>query len=722
MSGCTYFSSEEWRKRLLEDIERVWNPRDVFEIVDTDSSSRRKHNKETELLATLEAVGLSEDDLFAAWADEHEIELRESCPHPEIADGRCLFHLPVEHPQKTKVDLVEHVIELIREESDGDRTKYFVGAKFGSLALSHRQLEGHNKQPIQLAHCSADQLDLTKSNVRSDIMAVGARINTFDASNAVFQGELTFVGAECSNVTWPTVTCHAQADFRHARFRNEATFEQTQFSRRVNFADAVFEDRVDFDRAVFEGAAVFTATVFETVVFSEARFGGIAEFDETCFRGNVNFAGDEFIKRASFEDASFHKRADFTDRVFRHVASFEAASFGGEGIFKRIRIEGQVAFDEATFDEGLRFNKARIDGRANFNEIVVDGRASLSDIDFGSDVSFSDAVFKGTVTFMWTQFSETASFENTSFQQKVDFTLAEFNRLTDFSDATFDAETIFKATHFEAAIVFDGAVFHEAVTFEKARLAYASFDETEAAVPIPIVNAVVTAGTFVQPRGGVTYYNFTNSTIGDVMFEGPRDVFERVRFHRTTFDGFDFSHHTRALAVNEWCIHQWDKSDTTDSPSALQDTYLKAKNGADDIGQNTAAAEFFLLEMYYKRQTHRELACDIDRPLNARISSLLQYAYNLTFSVTAGYGERPSRTALSSITTIGLFAGLFQLVAGLPLEIALYLRISLQAFVALVLGDVPTASSFQLLSALEAFIGAFFIALFVFTLTRSVNR
>ncbi|WP_436347104.1 pentapeptide repeat-containing protein [Natronorubrum sp. FCH18a] len=711
MSGCTYFSSEEWRKRLLADTERIWDPRDVFEIADTDSISSREHSRETELLATLEAVGLSEDDLFAAWAAEHEIELRESCPHPEIADERCLFHLPVDHPQKTEADLAERVIELVREESAGDRAKYFVGAKFGALSLSYRRLESHDKQPIQLAHCSADRLDLTKSNVQNDVVAVGAKINTFEASHAAFQGVLAFTGTEFSSVTWPNVTCHARADFRHARFRDEITFEYARLKRRADFADAVFEDRVDFGRAVFEGAAVFTATAFETAVFSEARFDGIAEFDGTCFRGNGDFTGDESIKRASFEDAVFYKRADFADRVFRHAATFEAASFGGEGIFDRIRIEGQVTF-----------NKAQIDGRAHFKEIVVDEQASLSDIDFGSNVSFSDAVFKGTVTFMWTQFPETASFENASFQQETDFTLAEFHRLTDFSDATFDAKTTFEATHFEAAIAFDRAVFHGSVTFENVRLAYASFDETEAAVPIPVVNAVVTAGTFVQPRDGATYYDFTDSTIANVTFQGPRNVFERVRFHRTTFDGFDFSHHTRALAVNEWRLHQWDGSATTDSPSALQDTYLKAKNGADDMGQNTAAAEFFLLEMYYKRQVHRELASDADRPLAARISSLLQYTYNLTFSITAGYGERPSRTALSSVATIGLFAGLFQSVAGPPLETALYLRISLQAFVALILGDVPTASSFQLLSALEAFIGAFFIALFVFTLTRSVNR
>ena len=723
MSGCTYFSSEEWRERFLADIERVWSPRDVFEIADTNSTFDREHGGETELRATLEAVGLSVDDLFAAWAAEHDIERRESCPHPEVADGRCLFHLPVDHPQKTETDLAERVIELVREESADDRAKYFVGAKFGALSLSHRRLEGHDEQPIQLAHCSADRLDLTNSSVRTDIVAVGARIDTFDASRGAFQGALAFTGAEFSSVTWPTVTCRARADFRRARFREKVTFERARFGRRADFAGAAFEDGVDFAGAVFEGDAAFTATAFETAVFRGARFDGSAEFDGARFRGNADFAGDEFTKRASFDDASFHGRADFADRVFRHAATFEAASFGGEAVFERIRIEGQVTFDEATFDDGMGFNKARIDGRADFKEIVVDGRASLSDIDFGSSVSFSNAVFDGTVTFMWTTFSETASFENASFRRDADFTLAEFHRLTDFSDATFDAETTFEATHFEAAIAFDETVFRGAVTFEKARLAYVSFDETEAAAPVPIVDdAVVTAGTVVQPSDGATYYDFTDATIGDVTFEGSRNVFERVRFRGTTFDGFDFSRHAEALAVSEWRIHRWGRSETIDSPSALQDTYLKAKNGADDMGQNTAAAEFFLLEMYYKRQVHRELASDADRPLGARISSLLQYAYNFTSSHTAGYGERPSRTALSSVATIGLFAGLFQSIAGPPVEIALYLRISLQAFVALIFGDVPTAHSFQLLSALEAFIGAFFIALFVFTLTRSVNR
>jgi hypothetical protein len=53
-----------------------------------------------------------------------------------------------------------------------------------------------------------------------------------------------------------------------------------------------------------------------------------------------------------------------------------------------------------------------------------------------------------------------------------------------------------------------------------------------------------------------------------------------------------------------------------------------------------------------------------------------------------------------------------------------YLTFSLQAFVTLILGGVPEVSSLviRLLASFEAFLGAFFVALFVFALARSIRR
>lgn len=53
-----------------------------------------------------------------------------------------------------------------------------------------------------------------------------------------------------------------------------------------------------------------------------------------------------------------------------------------------------------------------------------------------------------------------------------------------------------------------------------------------------------------------------------------------------------------------------------------------------------------------------------------------------------------------------------------------YLVLSLQSFVTLVLGGAEDVGGpwIRLLARVEGFVGAFLIALFVFTLTRSIHR
>jgi len=53
-----------------------------------------------------------------------------------------------------------------------------------------------------------------------------------------------------------------------------------------------------------------------------------------------------------------------------------------------------------------------------------------------------------------------------------------------------------------------------------------------------------------------------------------------------------------------------------------------------------------------------------------------------------------------------------------------YLLLSFQSFITFILGSTPQQSTFALevASAIEGFLGAFLIALLVFTLTRSIHR
>jgi hypothetical protein len=230
----------------------------------------------------------------------------------------------------------------------------------------------------------------------------------------------------------------------------------------------------------------------------------------------------------------------------------------------------------------------------------------------------------------------------------------------------------------------------------------------------------------------------TQATVGDIKLierEPETNIFDRFLFRNTNFDGFDFSLHRGYLAKNNWKIHRIDtdpslfsygKFESETSLSDLETTYLKAKTGAGDEGDNKATSEFFLRELRYRRKQYAEIALD---PWEYGVKNSLRsggrWVANRFFDSTCGYGERPSKVIVSSAVIVGLFGILYFLMdvelpnegwAGPPIY-------SLQSYVSLVIGAPESPNAMiNLLSATESFIGAFFIALFVFALTRSLHR
>ena len=160
---------------------------------------------------------------------------------------------------------------------------------------------------------------------------------------------------------------------------------------------------------------------------------------------------------------------------------------------------------------------------------------------------------------------------------------------------------------------------------------------------------------------------------------------------------------------------------STVQPSLIDQelTYLEARKGTDDVGDSTTAGQFFIHEARVRRRRH------LSRGRYAR------YGSNLLFDLVAGYGERPGRPFMASVLTVLVFAGIYRGLWVTVPETASptysgpfgELLLSVAAFTAFVLGDVDVAPlAIRTVAAIEAFLGAFLIALFVFTLTRSVRR
>ncbi|WP_276275910.1 potassium channel family protein [Haloarcula regularis] len=179
-------------------------------------------------------------------------------------------------------------------------------------------------------------------------------------------------------------------------------------------------------------------------------------------------------------------------------------------------------------------------------------------------------------------------------------------------------------------------------------------------------------------------------------------------------------------------------------PGELENTYLGAKNGADQVGDRKAAAEFFIQEMHHRRHKNARLALTGEGPIE-RVTAAGKWFGNRLLHWSCGYGERLWRVVYVSVVAIvvwGLFYaflsrgaadqttgitttgldGPAQLLTREGLVIlSKNLYFSVVTFTTLGYGDIqPVGPISRALASTESFIGALLVALVVFVIGRRV--
>jgi len=139
------------------------------------------------------------------------------------------------------------------------------------------------------------------------------------------------------------------------------------------------------------------------------------------------------------------------------------------------------------------------------------------------------------------------------------------------------------------------------------------------------------------------------------------------------------------------------------------------------VGNNTAIGEFYYKEMAYKRKHHAESVLTGDRSL---VGGGLAWLGNAALMATTGYGEHPLRTVGTSVVIVVGFAGLFHFALIPSLSPSEALLFSFQNFITFLIGTAPqrTTLAVTAVSIVQGFLGAFFVALFVYVFTRRLNR
>lgn len=421
---------------------------------------------------------------------------------------------------------------------------------------------------------------------------------------------------------------------------------------------------------------------------SDAQFGTELRLD-TCSFGEFHARGATLDGRTRFATSRIHGAAGFRRTTFGDDAWFRNARFDDGAGFGGARFGGEARFTGCRFEDGAGYTNATFAGRTWFDGVHVGRRPRSGPM---ADCQFEDATFQGAVT---------------------------------FAGATLVGDLGLRS------VTVDGDLDCSGVTPGPGRPA----DER---LTVDCTGASFAGGELNLPDDERVVLDCTDGAIADVTVVGDDSgvlPFDHLRVARTAFDGFAFEDHRDALGET-WNLHRVHDPGTgraTDpglEPATLESTYLKARRGADATGDRTAASHFFLREMRYRRRIKatavREGATATDR-----LEAAAGWLVNGLFSLSCGYGERPLRTVFVSVLLVlgygAVYTGMGTVTepdAPLATVLSENVTFSLQSFVSLIFGGVPEGAtlSIRLLASSEGFLGGFLIALFVFALTRSVQR
>ncbi|WP_424018493.1 pentapeptide repeat-containing protein [Halorientalis pallida] len=568
-------------------------------------------------------------------------------------------------------------------------------------------------------------------------------VDDADFSGATFADEATFHMTRFRYASFDRAGFEADAGFEDADFVRGGSFDGARFDGEARFAEASFDGTSTFANLTVDGPLVFEEAVFtDDAAFTDCRVTGDTTFEGAEFRGGANVAVDD----ADFSGATFE--GEFTARraSFRW-ARFDEAAVGGPVTLAEATFERGCSAVGATFEDTFDCQHARFVGETDFHDARFDA-VRFDEAVFGHDVSFVGAWVDGAASFRGVEFRgganvtvDDADFSNVTIAGEATFRDAAF-RHGRFDDATFREPPTFDDATFRKGAAFVDTALPETASFEDC---YVERDLRFEPVPaadatlVDMHDADLEHGRIAQSATGSVYYDLTDATLGSVTLardEGDdTPLFDSFLFDNTAFEEFDFSRHRGYLERNQWEIHRLSDafSAATDvrpdggfEPQALESTYLKAKNGASSVGDNKATSEFFMKEMAYRRRQYRRvLLGDGDGGALSKPRALSKWLTNAFFQATCGYGERPSRVVLVSALVIALFTIPYAVV-GVDIansQVADPLVYSLQSFTSLVLDPPQGANTVvNTLTAFEGFVGGFFIALFVFSLTRSLHR
>jgi uncharacterized protein YjbI with pentapeptide repeats len=403
-------------------------------------------------------------------------------------------------------------------------------------------------------------------------------------------------------------------------------------------------------------------------------------------------------------------------------------------------------FNEVVGKEGKSY-EGFILKDVNLSKRSFEGVMNFSKAEFHGNVNISSTTFQDVAFFKGATFFDKANFRESRFIHETVFTDCDFRNDADFHDTRFDGKAYFKRIRFQTGL-FSNAVFGGKCIFSPKQA------DIQAKPVIPTFHTANFTGSHFEKGGSFDHCiiplgTFEDSSIQNVSF---REVnLDEVRFAGAHMDfaylsdsewTLDLHGSQQYQGILHWArVHdprlvvreemEARELQTTDGPERVkafkkaESTYRRIKHSLANEGSYERAGEFYIHEMRMKKERYA---------ITQGAIAKWNFLWNILYSWTCGYGERPKRVFLNAFLVIFIFSLLYTGFNGIQKSseedsgeeydptFRECLYFSVVTFTTLGYGDYSPKDSFQLIAVLEAFLGAFTMALFVLVFGRKVMR
>lgn len=610
---------------------------------------------------------------------------------------------------------------------------------------------------LSIEKCTLGNIEASFSKFREKLLLRNCKVKKGDFKQTeiskgefietAFEENINFASSELGNVKFTDSKFNQKAIFTSAKFE-EAHFHQTEFNEKANFVETTFKQAGHFSEAKFNDQAIFAHSSFITdAQFIEADFNGFCEFMKSKITDG-DFRGAQFKEESNFRECDFKGRTTFQKATFEKDASFinsilERADFTG------VQFNQDVDFMNTRFEKIVEFSVSE----DNLVKPPV-SKESLDDLDLNSaelqtrfegETNFTNAIFESNAVFIGSYFNTVklvqCNFNENLLMQDSEIKTANFTgskcESGHFNRTRFLKETNLSGVKFKELYMHD-CYFREDVDLIGSKITQEAHIEPKTdrdQIIFDFSSSNIGSGFIKIEEEDNLFVNLTDAKLEDFKLEKTGNILDKVKILRTSFENFDFSLHAEELSQRNWDLHNTQINSNKIETEDLENTYLKAKNGAVKSGSQEAASNFYFKQMKLRRRRYIEEAKNEDLQISKRVSNGSEAIKNTIFNLTSGYGVRPGRVIISSTAIVIFFSFLYYLTSlasssgslvtriGENGPLTEYLLLSIESFTTMMLPRTPETveSTTRLLSATEAFLGAFMIAMFVYTLSKSLD-